>query len=163
MIPSLTRSLASHWTQTLGKGKLYACRAGHLEVGRGAWTKVGDVTQWGTEDGPRYCSLLITSADVCNHTTRPHRTTDICECYWAQLQIVPPTTKCCRDPLVHDDDGACFKVSSCAQIHTGAGGLSTSEPFHLVRMDLKANAAVSLAPPLCTMKAQGCPWSLEII
>ena len=61
-------------------------------------------------------------------------------------------TQCCRDPVVPEDDGACFKVSSCSMIPTGAGSFNASEPYHLIRMDLKTGAKVSGHPPLCTTK-----------
>ena len=127
------------------------------------WTIIGDVDEWRVEDGPiiglsseEQEMYAIIQPSPTGPTTYVNATGPDCKSCAAG-------THCCRDPTVPDDDGACFKVSSCAMIPTGAGSFNTSEPFHLIRMDLKASATVSRHPPLCTTKAGNCPWSLDVI
>ena len=68
-------------------------------------------------------------------------------------------TLCCSDPSVATSTGACYKVSDCGKLVDG-GGFNMSEPFRLLNVDL-ATAKVAASPPLCTLKAGDCPWSME--
>lgn len=64
-------------------------------------------------------------------------------------------TSCCAMP---PSGPACFNVPSCADMH---GAPDVNAPFYLAQLSLDDAVEVSKAPPICSIGANNCPWSLE--
>ena len=41
------------------------------------------------------------------------------------------------------------------------GGIDLNAPFYLAQLNLDSATTAHKAPPLCTIGANDCPWSLE--
>lgn len=64
-------------------------------------------------------------------------------------------TSCCEMP---PGGPACFTVPSCADMH---GAPDMNAPFFLANLDMDNAEVASRSPPICSIAANNCPWSLE--
>jgi hypothetical protein len=90
--------------------------------------------------------------------------------HYSLLQAAPkpwlPSTDCAAAPCASGSlccafppyRGACFQVPACAALDQP----NMTAPFHLVALSVDtAQLAPHMAPAVCSITANDCPWSLE--
>ena len=122
------------------------------------WNTIGDVVGFNMEDGP-----IIAIDGNKNHMYAIIQPVPLGPSTFVNSTDCSPkciaATFCCKDPSVKDGASACFS-KQCSEIPI-SGGLNKTLPFSLVAMDLNNQAKVVSSPPLCTIAANDCPWSLD--
>lgn len=122
--------------------------------GKYEFKTIGEVKGFSGEMGP------ITTVDsparihysLLAPPPKPWKTSDGCA---ATGFPCAKNTSCCMMP---PGGPACFNVPSCSDMH---GAPDMNAPFYLAQLSLDTAAEVHKAPPICSIAANNCPWSLE--